>query len=184
MSQLGRKDGATIPGADTDEESRAIRVICTSLKFRSALEIIDCVGMKINSDPFDPVNIRLDLSRLAPSPNGKKPPQHKRFPKGIAFIPISLAIWDRLIELKADWVVWSVIRALYQTWFTDPNHHNPVTLTTYSRGGSRPTVDSYANHNRFRRTCSTLPHTNARSYMKEAVDCYRIGTYCARTITT
>jgi len=62
-------------------------------------------------------------------------PKLKRFPKGMKFIPISLAVWDRLLELKADWVVWAVVRALYQTWFTDPNHHNPVTLTTYSLRG-------------------------------------------------
>jgi hypothetical protein len=59
-------------------------------------------------------------------------PKLKRFPKGMKFIPISLAVWDRLLELKGDWLVWAVVRALYQAWFTDPNHHNPVTLTTYS----------------------------------------------------
>jgi hypothetical protein len=58
--------------------------------------------------------------------------KHERFPKGMQFIPISLAVWDRLLELKAGWVVWAVVRALYQTWFTDPNHHNPVTLTAYA----------------------------------------------------
>jgi hypothetical protein len=86
------------------------------------------------NEPYDP--LALENQRLSPEEvavfqqNAVRPvSRYGKQPK-IQFMKIPIPLSESLEQLKADWTVYAIFRILYMEWYSDPNHYNPVPLTS------------------------------------------------------
>jgi hypothetical protein len=95
----------------------------------------------MNTDPFDPANLTLPEDFFDARQSGDrigdreaKATEVRRYGKrpGFQFCQFPVSVLDALIAQRANWTAFAVLAALYELWFTNPNHHNPVELTSYN----------------------------------------------------
>jgi hypothetical protein len=85
--------------------------------------------------PFDPARFRLSEEYLVSHFDGEKKSEaaearrHSNRP-GFKFCQFPVLVLNALITQKANWTAFAVLMALYELWFTHPNHYNPVELTS------------------------------------------------------
>jgi hypothetical protein len=87
-----------------------------------------------SADPFDPANLVLGedylLARGASAKN-QRPAKSPIAKASLKFYKFPAQLDRDLVAVKANWTVWAMVRALYETWFTlrtYPNHPNPFPL--------------------------------------------------------
>jgi len=85
--------------------------------------------------PFDPTRFRLPEDYLASRFDREKKSEsaevrrHGNRP-GFKFCQFPVSVLNALIMQKVNWTAFAVLVALYELWFTHPNHYNPVELTS------------------------------------------------------
>jgi hypothetical protein len=93
--------------------------------------------MNDSADQFDPANFRLPEDYVPGCLNVEEQSRQagvRRYGKRprFQFCQFPVSVLDALIEHRANWTVLAVLTALHELWFTHPNHHNPVELTSYN----------------------------------------------------
>jgi hypothetical protein len=90
------------------------------------------------NDPFDPANLQMPAEAYRAGRDGDKTQGIRRYKKQsrIKWYRLEATVLDRAFATtrarRNAWNILVVLMALYELWFTDFDHRNPVTLTSYN----------------------------------------------------
>jgi hypothetical protein len=90
-----------------------------------------------SNDPFDPANLQMSADFRA-GRNGDKSQPVRRYKKQnwVKWYRLDATVLDRAFSTtgarRNAWCILAVLMALYELWFTDFDHRNPVALTSYN----------------------------------------------------